>query len=220
MGRRRRSLRRRRGGRWGLGSLCASAVLLEPKPSDLRDICPTVVEGLKGTLSGADPPPLGRGGAWRSAQPPASSPRRPTARASSPRKLTSSPRSARQQGERPPGSQRGTQDQRSTPSAQAENEHENPRPAETATATHSAHAPERPPTALRRQVMSVTRPGIEAGPNVTRRRSVTLAPTEGTARERSAVTLDCNECNEALDAARAAMQRRSAPRARRRQRTG
>ena len=51
----------------------------------------------------------------------------------------------------------------------------------------------------------MTRPGIEGGRNATKRRSVTVGPTNGGALERSAVTLGCNECNEALDAARAAM---------------
>jgi hypothetical protein len=47
----------------------------------------------------------------------------------------------------------------------------------------------------------VTRPGIEGGPNVGGRRSVTVAPTEGTAQARPEVTFGCNECNEALDLA-------------------
>ena len=51
----------------------------------------------------------------------------------------------------------------------------------------------------------MTRPGIEGGPNVTERRSVTVAPTEGAALKRPAVAFDCNECNEALDAARATL---------------
>lgn len=52
---------------------------------------------------------------------------------------------------------------------------------------------------------SVTRPGIEGGRNVTGRRLVTVAPTEGTVQARPEVTLGCNECNEALEAARAAI---------------
>jgi len=51
----------------------------------------------------------------------------------------------------------------------------------------------------------VTRPGIEAGPNVTERRPETGAATEGTALERPAVTFDCNECNEELRVARVAL---------------
>lgn len=51
----------------------------------------------------------------------------------------------------------------------------------------------------------MTRPGIEAGPNVTGRRAVTGTSTEGGALERLAVTFGCNECNEALDAARETM---------------
>jgi len=51
----------------------------------------------------------------------------------------------------------------------------------------------------------VTRPGIEAGPNVTGRRAVTVAPTEATARARPDETFGCNECNEALNAVRAAL---------------
>jgi hypothetical protein len=47
----------------------------------------------------------------------------------------------------------------------------------------------------------VTRPEIEGGPNVTKRRGVTLASTESDALERPAVTLDRNDCNEALNAA-------------------
>lgn len=48
----------------------------------------------------------------------------------------------------------------------------------------------------------MTRPGIEGGPNVTGRRLVTVAPTRGRALERPAAIPGCNECNEALDAAR------------------
>jgi len=49
----------------------------------------------------------------------------------------------------------------------------------------------------------VTRPGIEGGPNVTKRRSVAVAPTERSAAERPPVTVHCNECNETLEAVRA-----------------
>ena len=49
----------------------------------------------------------------------------------------------------------------------------------------------------------MTRPGIEGGPNVTKHRSVTVAPTKADALERPAATFGCNECNEMLDAARA-----------------
>ena len=48
----------------------------------------------------------------------------------------------------------------------------------------------------------MTRPGIEGGRNVTKRRSVTVAPTEGSALKRPDGTSGCNECNEALDMAR------------------
>jgi hypothetical protein len=51
----------------------------------------------------------------------------------------------------------------------------------------------------------VTRPGIEAGPNVTGRRSVTGSPTEDGVLERPPVAFECNECNEALGAARSAL---------------
>jgi len=51
----------------------------------------------------------------------------------------------------------------------------------------------------------VTRPGIEGGPNVTENRSVTGSSTKGGVLERPPVALDCNECNEALDAVRAAL---------------
>ena len=51
----------------------------------------------------------------------------------------------------------------------------------------------------------MTRPGIEAGRNVTGRRSVTIVSTAGAAPERLGVTFGCNECNEALDAAREAL---------------
>ena len=51
----------------------------------------------------------------------------------------------------------------------------------------------------------VTQPGIEGGPNVTKRRSVTGSPTDGAALERPPVAFGCNECNEALDAVRAAL---------------
>ena len=48
----------------------------------------------------------------------------------------------------------------------------------------------------------MTPSGIEAGRNVTGSRSVTVSPTEPGALQRPAATLECNECNEALDAAR------------------
>lgn len=51
----------------------------------------------------------------------------------------------------------------------------------------------------------MTRPGIEGGPNVTKRRPVTVAPTDSGALERPAVVSRCNECNEALHTARAAI---------------
>jgi len=51
----------------------------------------------------------------------------------------------------------------------------------------------------------VTRPGIEGGPNVTKRRPVTAAPTEDRATERPIATFGCNECNEALETARTAI---------------
>jgi len=59
--------------------------------------------------------------------------------------------------------------------------------------------------ARRRWKFPVTRPGIEGGPNVTERRSVTGFPTEGADVARPAATFDCNECNEALRTARAVM---------------
>ena len=52
----------------------------------------------------------------------------------------------------------------------------------------------------------MTPSGIEAGPNVTETRPMTGVPTAGAALERPAVTPDCNEWNEALDAARAAIE--------------
>ena len=57
----------------------------------------------------------------------------------------------------------------------------------------------------------MTRPGIEAGPNVTKRRSVTVASREGIAVERPEAMLrcnecnECNECNDALETERAAL---------------
>jgi hypothetical protein len=48
----------------------------------------------------------------------------------------------------------------------------------------------------------VTRPGIEGGPNVTKRRRRTAAPTESPVRARPDATCGCNECNEALAVAR------------------
>ena len=51
----------------------------------------------------------------------------------------------------------------------------------------------------------MTRPGIEAGPNVTKRRSVTVASREGSAVERPEAMLRCNECNDALETERAAL---------------
>jgi hypothetical protein len=48
----------------------------------------------------------------------------------------------------------------------------------------------------------VTPSGIEKGPDVAGDRRGTGIPTEGGDRARSAVASDCNECNEALDAAR------------------
>jgi hypothetical protein len=48
----------------------------------------------------------------------------------------------------------------------------------------------------------VTPSGIEAGPHVTGRRRVTPVPTESFAVSRPDATAGCNECNEALDAAR------------------
>ena len=56
----------------------------------------------------------------------------------------------------------------------------------------------------------MTRPGIEAGPNVTKRRSVTVASREGSAVERPEAMLRCNECNDALETERAALARRLA----------
>ena len=51
----------------------------------------------------------------------------------------------------------------------------------------------------------MTPSGIEAGPNVTGERRSTGTSTEGGAAERPEVTLDCNECNEALQTARDVM---------------
>jgi hypothetical protein len=48
----------------------------------------------------------------------------------------------------------------------------------------------------------MTRPGIEAGPDVTERRRRTALPTEPPAVVRPEATSGCNECNEALDMAR------------------
>jgi hypothetical protein len=48
----------------------------------------------------------------------------------------------------------------------------------------------------------VTPSGIENSPNVTGKRSQTGEATGGAVLERPAVTFDCNECNEALDASR------------------
>jgi hypothetical protein len=57
-----------------------------------------------------------------------------------------------------------------------------------------------------RNAIEVTRPGIEAGQNVTKRRSVTGSPTEGAGVARPAATFDCNECNEVLKVAAEAIQ--------------
>src|SRR5262249_11524671 len=51
----------------------------------------------------------------------------------------------------------------------------------------------------------VTPSGIERGRNVTGARSVTATSTDRAALERPAAMPDCNECNEALDVARAAI---------------
>lgn len=51
----------------------------------------------------------------------------------------------------------------------------------------------------------MTRPGIEVGRNITGRRRVTSTPTRGTALDLQTVTVDCNECNEALRGAREAV---------------
>jgi len=59
--------------------------------------------------------------------------------------------------------------------------------------------------ARRRWRFPVTPSGIEPGPNVTGERRSTGISTEGGAAERPEVTLDCHECNEALQTARDAM---------------
>ena len=51
----------------------------------------------------------------------------------------------------------------------------------------------------------MTPSGIEAGPNVTETRRTTGASTKAAAGERPAAVARCNECNEALDAARLTM---------------
>ena len=51
----------------------------------------------------------------------------------------------------------------------------------------------------------MTRPGIEAGPNVTGTRRRTGTSTEAGALERPAATFECNECNELLEGAREAL---------------
>jgi len=48
----------------------------------------------------------------------------------------------------------------------------------------------------------VTPSGIEKGPDVAGDRGGTGVPTEGSGQRRLAATAECNECNEALDAAR------------------
>ena len=48
----------------------------------------------------------------------------------------------------------------------------------------------------------VTPSGIEGGPNVTGDRRTTRGPSEGLDQARPGVEAECNECNEALDAAR------------------
>jgi hypothetical protein len=53
----------------------------------------------------------------------------------------------------------------------------------------------------------VTPSGIEAGRNVTGERRRTVVSTERAAGARPEATAACNECNEALDAARAAVAR-------------
>jgi len=51
----------------------------------------------------------------------------------------------------------------------------------------------------------VTPSGLERGPNVAGTGPTTHASTEGGDGERRAVAADCNECDEALDAAREAL---------------
>jgi hypothetical protein len=51
----------------------------------------------------------------------------------------------------------------------------------------------------------VTPSGIEAGPNGTGSRWVTCSSTAIAALQRPAVTFDCNDCNEVLNAVRAAL---------------
>ena len=52
---------------------------------------------------------------------------------------------------------------------------------------------------------SVTPSGIEAGRNVTKRRSVTVPSREGSGVERLAAMVRCNECNDGLEMARGAV---------------